>query len=376
MQVIREGMVAHAVLVERLLAIDEVGRLLDPHRHAAARLARVPVKTVTRWLWQARDEPPPCAWPARAGWRLKAPAWDETMWARMNALVAAECDLYFGRKPGPRPTADLSTPLYRARRCPGQGDDPMALNAGCAAAGVDALVPEADVVVTGPLEHTASALRHVVATGGVMCIDGAPGSGKTIALQYALSRLPPGPAVCRVPVPVGATVAQLRYTIADALALTVRYANRRSTTDRALAAALQRPHVLVCDDTQRLSPPGLEYLCRLAADHGAPTTLVLAGTGSTEALRRIPELASRILVRQHIPPLTPAQAQCALPAFHPLWARVAPQQIARADERCARGNFRTFAQITAHIIDSVLTDPLAYTGSALLEAAFRRLRGA
>lgn len=73
MQVIREGMVAHAVLVERLLAIDEVGRLLEPHRHAAARLARVPVKTVTRWLWQARDEPPPRAWPARAGWRLKAP---------------------------------------------------------------------------------------------------------------------------------------------------------------------------------------------------------------------------------------------------------------------------------------------------------------
>ncbi|MEU6759847.1 hypothetical protein [Streptomyces sp. NPDC046685] len=58
-QVIRDGMLSHAVLVERLLAIDEAGRLLGPHRHAAARLARVPVSTVTRWLWQARDEPPP-----------------------------------------------------------------------------------------------------------------------------------------------------------------------------------------------------------------------------------------------------------------------------------------------------------------------------
>jgi MerR family transcriptional regulator, thiopeptide resistance regulator len=72
-QVVWEGTVAHAVLVERLLAIDEVGRLLGPHRHAAARLARVPMKTVTRWLWQARDEPPPRVWPAREGWWLKAP---------------------------------------------------------------------------------------------------------------------------------------------------------------------------------------------------------------------------------------------------------------------------------------------------------------
>ncbi|MFJ9765527.1 hypothetical protein ACIRUY_17090 [Streptomyces erythrochromogenes] len=125
MQVIRDGMLSHAVLVERLLAIDEAGRLLSPHRHAAAHLARVPVKTVTRWLWQARDEPtPPRTPPARAGWLLKAPAWDETTWARMDTLLAAEHDLTHGRKPGPRPAADLSTPLYRARRCPARATTP------------------------------------------------------------------------------------------------------------------------------------------------------------------------------------------------------------------------------------------------------------
>lgn len=142
-----------------------------------------------------------------------------------------------------------------------------------------------------------------------------------------------------------------------------------------LATALRSPHVLVYDDIQRLSPPALEYLCRLAADPGAPTTLILAGTGSTQALQRIPELASRILTRQHIPPLTPAQVQAVLPAFHPLWAKVPPRHIVRADERCARGNFRAFAQITAHVIDAVLTDPLAHSGSALVEAACCRLGG-
>ncbi|MFJ6054464.1 AAA family ATPase [Streptomyces sp. NPDC092307] len=372
-QVIREGMLSHAVLVERLLAIDEAGRLLGPHRHAAARLARVPARTVTRWLWQARDEPRPRTAPARAGWLLKAPAWDETTWARMDALLAAEHDLRRGRKPGPRPAADLSTPLYRARRCPCEGDHPFRAGPDCAAAGVDTLIPEADVVVTEALEQTASALRHVVAAGGVMCIDGAPGAGKTVALQYALSLLPPGPAVRRVPIPVGASVSQLRHAIAETLALKVRPDNRYNITDQALATALRHPHVLVCDDIQRLSPPALEYLCRLAADPGAPTTLVLAGTGSTQAVQRIPELASRILTRRHIPPLTPAQSQAVLPVFHPLWRKVPPQHIARADERCARGNFRAFAQITAHVIDAVLTNPLAHAGSALVEAACRRL---
>ncbi|MFB7170640.1 AAA family ATPase [Streptomyces sp. NPDC056254] len=374
-QVIREGMVAHAVLVERLLAIDEVGRLLGPHRHAAAHLARVPVKTVTGWLWQARDEPPPRTAPARAGWLLKAPAWDETTWARMDALMAAEHDLSRGRKPGPRPAADLSTPLYRARRCPCEGDHPFVASPGCVAAGVDTLIPEADVVVTDALDQTASALRHVVAAGGVMNIDGAPGAGKTIALQYALSRLPPGSAVRRVPIPVGASVSQLRHAIAEALALKVRPDNRYNITDQALAIALRSPHVLVCDDVQRLPPPTLEYLCRLATEPGAPTPLVLAGTGSTQALQRIPELASRVLARRHIPPLTPDQAEHTLPAFHPLWAKVPPQHIARTDEQCAPGNFRAFAQITAHIIDAVLTNPLAYSGSALVEAACRRLGG-
>lgn len=174
---------------------------------------------------------------------------------------------------------------------------------------------------------------------------------------------------------MGATVSQLRHALAEALALKVRPDNRYNITDQALATALRSPHMLVYDDIQRLSPPALEYLCRLAADPEAPTTLVLAGTGSTQALLRIPELASRILTRQHIPPLTPTQTQAVLSAYHPLWGRVPPQHIARADERCARGNFRAFAQITAHVIDAVLTAPLAHSGSALVEAACRRLGG-
>ncbi|MFE6840695.1 hypothetical protein ACFVFI_38495, partial [Streptomyces sp. NPDC057705] len=52
----------------------------------------------------------------------------------------------------------------------------------------------------------------------------------------------------------------------------------------------------------------------------------------------------------------------------PLWAKVPPQHVARADERCARGTFRAFAQITAHVIDAVLTNPLECSGSALVEA--------
>ncbi|MCX4755097.1 ATP-binding protein [Kitasatospora purpeofusca] len=372
MQAIREGMLAHTVLVRRLLAIDEVGRLFPPHRNTAAALARVPDKTVGRWLWQARDVPDAPTPATRAGWFLKAPAWDDPAWARMEALVREGYELRTRRQRGPRPTADLNAPLYRARRSP---NDERGNPGRDAETGVDLLVPEADVVVTEALDRTASDIRHVAAAGGVMCLDGEPGSGKTVALQYALSRLPAGPVVRRIPVPVGATVAHLRYAVADALALTVRYANQRSDTDRKLTAALRTPHLLVLDDAQRLSAPCLEYLCRLVQDPDAPTALVLAGTVGTEAVRRVPELASRVLARCRIPSLTLTQALDVLPTFHPLWARIPPRELARTDDRGTRGNFRTYAQLTAHIIDTVLTDPLACSGSALLDRAWRRLTG-
>ncbi|MGW7582792.1 hypothetical protein ACWGKU_17100 [Kitasatospora sp. NPDC054768] len=76
------------------------------------------------------------------------------------------------------------------------------------------------------------------------------------------------------------------------------------------------------------------------------------------------------------PPLTQAQDLTVLPAFHPLWARIPPRELARTDDRGAQGNFRTYAQLTAHIIDTVLTDPLACSGSALLARAWYRLKGA
>ncbi|MFJ6777268.1 hypothetical protein ACIQOV_41025 [Kitasatospora sp. NPDC091257] len=63
-------------------------------------------------------------------------------------------------------------------------------------------------------------------------------------------------------------------------------------------------------------------------------------------------------------------------AFRPLWARIPPRELARTDDRGAQGNFRTYAQLTAHIIDTVLTDPLACSGSALLARAWYRLKGA
>ncbi len=59
-----------------------------------------------------------------------------------------------------------------------------------------------------------------------------------------------------------------------------------------------------------------------------------------------------------------------------LWARIPPCELARADALGIRGDFRTYAQITAHNIDTVLADPLACSGSALLDRARHRLKEA
>lgn len=76
------------------------------------------------------------------------------------------------------------------------------------------------------------------------------------------------------------------------------------------------------------------------------------------------------------PPLAQGQAPTVLSAFHPLWARIPLRDLAGTDDQGARGILRAYAQFTTPIIDMAPTDLLACSGSALLDRAWHRLKGA
>ncbi|MFH8753825.1 hypothetical protein ACH4GK_42190 [Streptomyces rimosus] len=73
----------------------------------------------------------------------------------------------------------------------------------------------------------------------------------------------------------------------------------------------------------------------------------LVGSGGL-GLRREPMLSSRIFIWQHFTRLTPDEVLEATPLFHPVWADADPEDITFADSHTAHGNFRAWAQLTAH----------------------------
>ena len=59
--------------------------------------------------------------------------------------------------------------------------------------------------------------------------------------------------------------------------------------------------------------------------------------------------------------------------FHPVWAQAIPDDLARADEQMARGNFRTWAKITSHVFAARERSPARRVDRRLIDQACARL---
>jgi hypothetical protein len=174
-------------------------------------------------------------------------------------------------------------------------------------------------------------------------------------------------------VPVRPSVAGMRRAVFDALALPGRFPHTSALADAAVAGALGEARVLVVDEAQRLPVPCLEYLQSLWDHPGTRITLVLCGAGSERALSRLPQLASRIGAWQEVPRLDAAEVAAAMTGFHPLWRTVPASELTWIDQSCAHGTFRTWAALTAHLQNALLTTADADVDRALLRRLFKRV---
>ncbi len=222
------------------------------------------------------------------------------------------------------------------------------------------------------MRAVAEAVGQAMATQGAVCVFGDPGR-KTAAVRMALSEVPPGWKVTWAPVPVRPSVAGMRRAVFDALALAGRFPHTSALADAAVAEALGEARVLVVDEAQRLSVPCLEYLQSLWDHPGTRITLVLCGAGSERALSRLPQLASRIGAWQEVPRLAAAEVAPAVTGFHPLWRTVPAPDLTWIDQSCAHGTFHTWAALTAHLQNALLTTADASVDRALLRRLFKRV---
>ncbi|MFC7310809.1 AAA family ATPase [Streptomyces monticola] len=414
------------MVVRRLLALDEAGKLETVHVRIAAQSAGVSLRTVWRWLALARESGRMDPVPRRSAFTFPDALWtrlseaggnvaalhrwmadhvDEVLPALGRDVLPSLATLHLAVRrehsqgrvlPVTRPRYARVDPAGYDRALaelalPGTVDeagqaiaDPAPNNGtennGTASttpftdSGVRLYVPGAHAVSTRQLGEVAEALAHTIAARGIVCVYGDPGHGKTVAVHQALCLLPRRTPVHRALVAVKPALPQLRAALLTAFGLPVKaLTSRTDAADRALIDALQAPGVLVVDDVQRIAAPELDYL-RLLVD--APTTqtsLVLCGAGAERTLARAPALASRVLTWQQVPRLEPAQVPGVLRLFHPLWDFATDADLLYADETCAQGNFRTWAKITSHAYAALSRRPATTADRALLTGACSRL---
>ncbi|MGP3927237.1 AAA family ATPase [Streptomyces sp. 8N616] len=412
-----EGLVSvsRPVLVGRLLQLDAAGGVTSAHVRAGAQLAGVHPRTVWRWVEAARSEGR-VERRRRSRFELSEEAWEVLAQAGGNVSVlyrhlkecgdgdagvslasvyrAVQRELASGRVLPDRAVVRRA----RAERETRQALSDLAVAGGgtgtpsaSAAAGPASLTPAgrkaalagdvpgvvlpvgAQAVRTASVRAVAEAVGQAMAAGGAACVFGDAGRGKTVALRMALSDPPVGWGVSWVRVPVRPSVSELRRAVFEALVLPGRFPHRSAEADERIVGALDEARVLVVDEAQRLPAPCLEYLQSLWDHPQARMALVLCGAGSERAVARVPQLASRVCAWQEVGRLAGSEVAATVSAFHPLWAGVAGGEVAWIDQSCTHGVFRTWAALTTHLQNALLTVPDGTVDRALLRRLFRRL---
>ncbi|MCC0100717.1 ATP-binding protein [Streptomyces flavotricini] len=416
------GRLARGVVVRRLLAVDQgPGSVSSLHVRVMAEAAGVTVRTVWRWLSEAREGRLGPAgrqdrftlgdglWAGLAGVGGNVAALHRRMTAGGSSSAvgvpslgtlhrAVQRDLRAGRvlevaRPSrnrveagryDRVLAELKLeraaeglPVVDAAPAappgPGAGEDGEE-STGPSRGGVRLFVPGARVVSTAEVAAVVEVVGHTVAARGIGCVFGEPGVGKTVAVQQALHLLPDRVPVWRAVVAVKPGLPQMRASLLEALGLAAgSLSHRAQPADRALGEALRRPGVLFLDDAQRLSPPLLDYLRLLWDEPGTAAALLLCGAGVERVIARAPALRSRVLTWHQVPELDQERLAETLAMFHDVWEGAEPADVGWADATVARGNFRTWAKITSHVYALSKRGRDVQVDRALMEQACARL---
>ncbi|GAA1393671.1 hypothetical protein GCM10009639_26990 [Kitasatospora putterlickiae] len=212
-------------------------------------------------------------------------------------------------------------------------------------------LPGAQIVTTRALLAARDNLADTIDARAMMCVHGGAGFGKTLAVNTCLRNLDPAEDIRRITFRVRPTPRAVRHELFAALDLPGTPPRGPSEFDALLREALAlKPRTLVVDEAQWLSGEAFEYFRYLWDDPYTQLAIVfVGGEGCHQVLRREPMLSSRVFIWQHFTRLTTEEVGSVIPLFHPVWAGADPEDIAFADQHAAHGNFRAWAQLTAHV---------------------------
>ncbi|EFK97964.1 conserved hypothetical protein [Streptomyces sp. SPB78] len=235
-------------------------------------------------------------------------------------------------------------------------------------------LPDAHVMGTAALKETLANLGEVIAARGMMCVYGAAGLGKTMSVNASLRELAPG-VTRRIEFRGRPTVLDIRHNLFNVLGLPGRPPRQPTAFDTLLKDVLaDQFRVLVCDEAQWLREESFEYFRHLFDDLYTDIAVVFVGGGNTyEVLAGKDMLASRVHIWQEFRPLTREEVLTTIPAYHPVWHGVDPDDLLYCDDVAAHGVFRTWAKITYHLGRALQATPDLEVNRDLLRWVFSKL---
>ncbi|MGA5001028.1 AAA family ATPase [Streptomyces arboris] len=207
---------------------------------------------------------------------------------------------------------------------------------------------DATLQSTAATRLTGGYLQDIADVGGILCVSGTAGLGKTVAVGTNLNDLAPS-SHRRLPTRPGLSLRDYRQVLATTFGIPPTPENLAGLTlESHIQQAVQaQRQVLFIDEAHTLSNAIYASLATLwDACRGH---LALAFVGNEHCPRRIRHaapLASRIDYWQPYKPLTHAQVIEIIPKFHPQWAHVSESDLIWSDDAACRGNFRNWARFT------------------------------
>jgi hypothetical protein len=216
----------------------------------------------------------------------------------------------------------------------------------------------ARLMPTRATRATQGSLETVISAQAMMCIHGAVGLGKTLAVNTNLRDLAPDSTV-RLELRHGSTLTRFQTMLFRALDLPGEKPSDTGDLEDLLVQALSdQPKVLLLDEAQGLTTKAMEfvrYLWRLKQ-----TRLAVVFVGGEDCYRRIRSraaLASRICVWQQYCPLASDEVLALMPEYHQIWADVSPQDLLWVNDLICHGNFRNWAKATFHLQNALRKNP-------------------
>lgn len=206
------------------------------------------------------------------------------------------------------------------------------------------LTPGSVLTLTEPLELLLGAAPIALANRRIICVDGQPGCGKTVALDVLANNLT-RPVV----------TLSLNGNLSDKQVIEHVYraiqggCTSRLTRDNMMSALRQRlagsELVLMVDEAQKASVKALELLRQLHDDPRTKCGLILSGANMQRLLAKEEMLESRVGLRVRFPRLDGNQLIPTVTAAYPVLASLEEWVLRETDRLYCQGRMRAWAEI-------------------------------